>query len=94
MDSLAAGFVGTINISFLTSLVSKKFTATQYALLSSFMMLPGKLFSGFSGYLADSLILLTSSQVGWALFFAITSALTLPSLIIIMIRKDLFKKIS
>ena len=94
MDSLAAGFVGTVNIAFLTSLVSKKFTATQYALLTSFMMLPGKVFSGFSGSLADSLIVLTSLQVGWALFFIITSALTLPALITIMIRKDIFKQIS
>jgi PAT family beta-lactamase induction signal transducer AmpG len=94
MDSLAAGFVGTVNIAFLTSLVSKKFTATQYALLTSFMMLPGKVFSGFSGYLADSLIVLTSLQAGWALFFVITSALTLPALITIMIRKDIFKQIS
>jgi len=52
------------------------------------------LFSGFSGYLADSLIVLTSLQVGWALFFVITSALTLPALITIMIRKDIFKQIS
>ena len=52
-DSLAAGVVGTANITFLTSLVSKKYTAVQYALLTSFMMLPGKLFSGFSGMLAN-----------------------------------------
>ena len=91
MDSLAAGFVGTVNITFLTSLVSKKFTATQYALLTSFMMLPGKLFSGLSGLLADSLILATSSQVGWAMFFVLTSILALPSMFVIYLRKDLFK---
>ena len=39
-DSLAAGVVGTANITFLTSLVSKQYTAVQYALLTSFMMLP------------------------------------------------------
>ena len=91
MDSLAAGFVGTVNITFLTSLVSKKFTATQYALLTSFMMLPGKVFSGLSGLLADSLILATSSQVGWAMFFVLTSILALPSMLVIYLRKDLFK---
>ncbi|MDA8709548.1 MFS transporter, partial [Gammaproteobacteria bacterium] len=53
LDSFAAGLVGTVNIAFLTSLVSKKFTAVQYAMLTSFMMLPGKFFSGFSGVLAD-----------------------------------------
>ena len=52
-DSLAAGVVGTANITFLTSLVSKQYTAVQYALLTSFMMLPGKIFSGFSGFLAS-----------------------------------------
>ena len=53
LDSFAAGLVGTVIISFLTSLVSKKFTAVQYAMLTSFMMLPGNYFSGFSGMLAD-----------------------------------------
>ena len=38
MDSLAAGIVGTVNIAFLTSLVSKKYTGFQYALLTGFMM--------------------------------------------------------
>ena len=34
-DSLAAGIVGTVNITFLTSLVSQKYTGFQYALLLS-----------------------------------------------------------
>ena len=37
MDSIAAGIVGTVNIAFLTSLVSKKYTGFQYALLTGFM---------------------------------------------------------
>ena len=69
LDSFAAGLVGTVNIAFLTSLVSKKFTAVQYALLTSFMMLPGKLFSGFSGVLADYYISISSLQTGWTYFF-------------------------
>ena len=69
LDSFAAGLVGTVNIAFLTSLVSKKFTAVQYALLTSFMMLPGKFFSGFSGVLADYYISLSSLQTGWTYFF-------------------------
>ncbi len=47
LDSFAAGLVGTVNIAFLTSLVSKKFTAVQYAMLTSFMMLPGKFLVDF-----------------------------------------------
>ena len=41
MDSLAAGIVGTVNIAFLSSLVSKKYTGFQYALLTGFMAGPG-----------------------------------------------------
>ena len=34
MDSLAAGIVGTVNIAFLSSLVSKKYTGFQYAFIN------------------------------------------------------------
>jgi len=82
-DSLAAGVVGTANITFLTSLVSKKYTAVQYALLTSFMMLPGKLFSGFSGMLANFFKYEFGADKGWMAFFIFTSFLTLPSLLLL-----------
>ena len=82
-DSLAAGVVGTANITFLTSLVSKKYTAVQYALLTSFMMLPGKLFSGFSGMLANFFKYEFGEVNGWMAFFIFTSFLTLPSLLLL-----------
>jgi len=85
LDSFAAGLVGTINIAFLTSLVSKKYTAVQYAMLTSFMMLPGKLFSGFSGMLADYYVSISSLQTGWAYFFYTTSAMSIPALLLIVI---------
>jgi PAT family beta-lactamase induction signal transducer AmpG len=87
LDSFAAGLVGTINIAFLTSLVSKKYTAVQYAMLTSFMMLPGKFFSGFSGMLADYYVSISSLQTGWAFFFFTTSAMSIPALILIFIYK-------
>ena len=90
LDSFAAGLVGTVNIAFLTSLVSKKFTAVQYALLTSFMMLPGKLFSGFSGVLADYFISLTSLQTGWTYFFFSTTAISIPALLLIIIYKKTY----
>jgi PAT family beta-lactamase induction signal transducer AmpG len=43
-DSFAAGLVGTINIAFLTSLVSKKFTAVQYAMFDIFHDASWKIF--------------------------------------------------
>ncbi len=90
LDSFAAGLVGTVNIAFLTSLVSKKFTAVQYALLTSFMMLPGKFFSGFSGFLADYFISLTSLQTGWTYFFFLTTAISIPALLLIIIYKKTY----
>ena len=88
IDSFAAGLVGTINIAFLTSLVSKKFTAVQYAMLTSFMMLPGKFFSGFSGVLADYYISTSSLQMGWTYFFYTTSAMSIPALLLILLYKN------
>ena len=90
LDSFAAGLVGTVNIAFLTSLVSKKFTAVQYALLTSFMMLPGKFFSGFSGVLADYYISLSSLQTGWTYFFYSTTAMSIPALILIILYKKTY----
>ena len=83
-DSLAAGVVGTANITFLTSLVSKQYTAVQYALLTSFMMLPGKIFSGFSGVLASFFKAEYGSEYGWMAFFIFTSFLTIPCLLLLL----------
>ena len=88
LDSFAAGLVGTINIAFLTSLVSKKYTAVQYAMLTSFMMLPGKFFSGFSGILADYYVSTSTLESGWGYFFYTTSAMSIPALLLIMIYKQ------
>jgi len=90
LDSFAAGLVGTVNIAFLTSLVSKKFTAVQYAMLTSFMMLPGKIFSGFSGILADYFISITSLQLGWTYFFYTTTAMSIPALLLIILYKKTY----
>ena len=87
LDSFAAGLVGTVNIAFLTSLVSKKFTAVQYAMLTSFMMLPGKFFSGFSGMLANYYVSTSSIESGWEYFFYTTSAMSIPALLLILIYK-------
>ena len=81
LDSMAAGIVGTVNITFLTSLVSKQYTAVQYALFTSFMMLPGKILAGFSGLIIIKLGLLFGDDYGWMSFFIITSALTIPCLL-------------
>ena len=91
LDSMAAGIVGTVNITFLTSLVSKQYTAVQYALFTSFMMLPGKILAGFSGLIIIKLGLLFGDDYGWMSFFIITSALTIPSIFLIKFHKKLYE---
>jgi PAT family beta-lactamase induction signal transducer AmpG len=59
----------------MSSLTSSKYTATQYALLSSLYALPGKVLMGFSGFVVDDL--------GYPLFFAYTASLSLPGLIML-----------
>jgi PAT family beta-lactamase induction signal transducer AmpG len=53
IENLAAGFAGTALLAYMSSLTSIAFTATQYALFSSFYALPGKLLGGLSGIFVD-----------------------------------------
>ncbi len=54
-DNIAIGIHGTSLIAFMSSLTSAKYTATQYAVLSSLYSLPGKLLMGTSGFMVDAL---------------------------------------
>ena len=89
-DSLAAGIVGTVNITFLTSLVSSKYTGFQYALLTSLMAFLGKVFGGFSGVLVENFQNLYGFNYGWMSFYIFTSLLALPAIMIIIFNKNFF----
>ena len=54
LDNLSGGFAATAFVAFLSGLTSKAYTATQYALFSSLMTLPGKFISGFSGFVVEA----------------------------------------
>ncbi|NKI36145.1 AmpG family muropeptide MFS transporter [Wenzhouxiangella sp. XN79A] len=75
-DNFANGFSATVFIAFLSSLVSRRYTATQYALFSSFMTLPGKIIGGPSGVIVDS--------AGYVTFFVYASALGIPAILLIV----------
>ncbi len=89
-DSVTAGIVGTVNITFLTSLVSIKYTGFQYALLTSLMAFLGKIFSGFSGILVENFQEMYGFSYGWMTFYIFTSALTLPAISMILFNKNFF----
>jgi PAT family beta-lactamase induction signal transducer AmpG len=76
-DNLAAGFVGTIFIAYLSGLTNVAYTATQYALFTSLMSLPGRLLSGFSGQIVES--------SGWVSFFIYTTAAGIPAILLALL---------
>ncbi len=80
-DNVAAGFVGTAFIAYLSSLTDPLNAATQYALLSSIYALICKFIAGFSGVMADAM--------GYVGFFIVTATYALPMaalIIFIMLR--------
>ncbi|MEO1656111.1 MAG: MFS transporter [Pseudomonadota bacterium] len=70
-DNVAGGFVTTVFIAYLSSLVDPAFAATQYALFSSLYAFLNKFLAGFSGVLADG--------VGYVPFFLITASFAVPA---------------
>jgi PAT family beta-lactamase induction signal transducer AmpG len=70
VENFASGFAGTALISYMSSLTSPEFAATQYALLSSLYALPGKLVGGLSGLMVDNF--------GYPVFFVMTSTIGIP----------------
>jgi PAT family beta-lactamase induction signal transducer AmpG len=77
LDNLALAMHGTSLIAYLSGLTSPKYTATQYALFSSFYALPGKILEGFSGFVVDA--------IGYNAFFVYTASLSLPGLLLLYV---------
>lgn len=75
-DNLSGGFAIAVFIAYLSSLVNTAYTATQYALLSSLMTLPGKLLSGLGGFVVDA--------QGYVAFFLYASALGVPAIALVV----------
>ena len=82
VDNIGNGIAGTAFIAYMSSLTSRAYTATQYALFGSLWSVPTKFLAGFSGTVVDA--------TGYGTFFAITAALSLPALLLIlwMLRSD------
>ena len=73
-ENLAQGFQGTTLVAFLSALVNQRFTATQYALFSSLVMLPGKLLSAASGSIVET--------TGYGIYFWITALASIPAVLL------------
>jgi len=74
-ENFSAG-LGTVAYgAFMASLCNKKFTATQFALLSSLMGIPRVIFSAPTGYLVQSF--------GWSTFFIFCTLIALPGMLLL-----------
>lgn len=74
-DNLSAGIASSAFIAYLSSLTNSAYSATQYALFSSVMLLLPKFIAGFSGDFVDA--------YGYASFFTGTALLGLPVLVLV-----------
>jgi PAT family beta-lactamase induction signal transducer AmpG len=77
-DNFSSGLATAAFVAYLSSLTNLKFSATQYALLSSIMMLLPRLIGGYSGTLVENL--------GYAQFFLFTALLGIPTLLLILLQ--------
>ena len=75
IENISGGMGTAAFVAYLSALCNKKYTATQYALLSSFMGAARDLFAATSGIVA--------MQLSWQAFFVITTLMAVPGLLIL-----------
>jgi PAT family beta-lactamase induction signal transducer AmpG len=73
-ENAAGGFLGAAAVAWLSALVDRRYTATQYALFSSLVSLPGKVLGGFSGFMV--------AAAGYVPFFIFSTLALVPALLL------------
>ena len=84
-DDMAAAFATVAFVAFISLLVDRAYTATQYALLASIGTAGRTTLASSSGALVDWL------NGDWGVFFIITALMVIPSLVILWIIKNRLK---
>lgn len=74
-ENLSSGMGTAAYAAYMASITDKRFTATQYALLTSLMGIPRVLAAAPTGYLA--------TQMGWPAFFLFCTLVALPGLLLL-----------
>lgn len=75
LEQMTSGMGTTAYVAYMASLTNKRFTATQYALLSSCMGVPRVIVAAPAGWLAE--------QAGWPLFFFGCALAAIPGLLLL-----------
>lgn len=84
LDNMSAGIATTAFITYLSKLTNIEFSATQYALFSSMMLLFPKFIAGFSGVYVDSF--------GYVNFFISSALIGVPVLVLIVVLKKVIEE--
>ena len=92
IDSFGLSFAGVALMTYMSSLTSLGYTATQYALLSSTYSYLGKILKGFSGQTVDTLSAGRNLMDAYALFFAGSAAIGLPALVLCLFLAHIQKR--
>jgi len=83
LDSFAQAYAGVALVTYMSSLTSLGYTATQYALLSSTYALLGKFLKGFSGAAVDALTPTQGLLGAYATAFVATGLTAIPALVLV-----------
>lgn len=83
LDAFAQAFAGVALVTYMSSLTSLGYTATQYAMLSSTYALLGKFLKGFSGVAVDALTPASGLLGAYATAFVATGLTAIPPLLLI-----------
>ena len=75
-ENLSSGMGTAAFVAFMASITNKKFTATQYALLTSFMGLPRAVAASVTGFMAK--------YIGWESFFALCAIIAIPGMLLLL----------
>ena len=75
-ENLSSGMGTAAYAAFMASITNKKFTATQYALLTSLMGVPRVLASAPTGFLAKN--------IGWEVFFISCALVAIPGMLLLL----------
>jgi PAT family beta-lactamase induction signal transducer AmpG len=75
-ENLSSGMGTAAFAAFMASITNKKFTATQYALLTSLMGVPRVIVSAPTGYIAK--------YMGWFIFFILCAIIAIPGLMLLI----------
>ncbi|HKB52520.1 MAG TPA: MFS transporter [Ramlibacter sp.] len=85
LDSFAQAFAGVALVTYMSSLTSLGYTATQYAMLSSTYALLGKFLKGFSGVGVDTLTPAYGLIGAYARAFIATGLTAIPPMLLILV---------